>query len=430
MKIKSTRSTTDFTQTDINSLLLLTKNEKQPLLMMSNSEQLNIDSTQTTIDLNKNDKTRSLGHDLDDQRSAENDQKYQSSLQQQLNSIHKFDGHGNPKIWLKHIIEKFDLLQLTTLERNELVSEILTGDALIWYIEQQEHMTTFITFMKQFLQYFGNQELKTEPSTEMISSCTTSKQLGDAHSQDTVTNCLRTQLLITNLEKLQKYSGKLQQNVSEWLKQIQQTMNMFKLTDDEKLFYVPLCLEDYAQDWFYDNKHLMLTWTIFTQKLLKTFESSAKAEIAFNHLRHYEQSINQDVRQYYFDIMKLCKEANLLMDDASKLQYLKDGLKPSLRFHVLLKNPQTTTEFLEYAQKIEELKALDEKQDTQSSSFRRPSYNNSYYNTNYNSNNSSERHVAAITTQRQYCNSIPKLSYQCYKCGANDHYIRDCPHFQ
>ena len=54
--------------------------------------------------------------------------------------------------------------------------------------------------------------------------------------------------------------------------------------------------------------------------------------------------------------MRLCKEANPLMDDATKLQYLKDGLKPSLRFDVLLKNPQTTKEFLEYAQKIEELK--------------------------------------------------------------------------
>ncbi|CAF3291711.1 unnamed protein product [Rotaria sp. Silwood2] len=65
MNIKSTRSTTDFTQ--------------------------------TTIDLNKNEKTQSLGHDLDDRRSAENDQKYQSLVRQQLNLIQKFDGCGNPK---------------------------------------------------------------------------------------------------------------------------------------------------------------------------------------------------------------------------------------------------------------------------------------------------------------------------------------------
>ena len=41
------------------------------------------------------------------------------------------------------------------------------------------------------------------------------------------------------------------------------------------------------------------------------------------------------------------------MDEVTKLQYLKDGLKTSLRFDFLLKNPKTTEAFLEYAQKIE-----------------------------------------------------------------------------
>ncbi|CAF3026675.1 unnamed protein product, partial [Rotaria sp. Silwood2] len=273
MNIKSTRSTTDFTQTDMDSLLLSTKNEKQPLLATTSSAQVNINPAHTSTDLDENEKqhltitTKPLGHKIDDQRLVKDDQQRQLLIRQHLSSIQKFDGHANPKIWLKSIIEKFDLLQLTTLERNELISEILTGDALIWYIEEQEHMPTFMTFMKQFLQYFGNQELKTDPSTEMISSCTTSKQLDDSHTQDTVTNCLRNQWLITNLEKLQKYSGKSQQNVSKWLRELQQTLNIFKLTADEKLFYVSLCLEGDARDWFYDNPDLCATWSIFTKNL-------------------------------------------------------------------------------------------------------------------------------------------------------------------
>ncbi|CAF3420606.1 unnamed protein product [Rotaria socialis] len=254
MNIKPTRSTIDFTQITIDSLSLPSKKEKQPLLIMSNSEQTNIDSTFTTLDLNKNVKTLmesttyTLGHDLDDQRSVKTDTKQQFLVQQQLNSIQNFDGHGNSKIWLKHIIEKFDLLQLTSLERNELISEILTGEALIWYAEQQDYIPTFITFMKKFLQYFDTQELKTDLSRQIISSAMTSKQVEDASCEDTVMNCLRNQLLITNLAKLQKYSGKLQQNVSKWQREIQQTMNTFKLTDDEKLFYVSLCLEGDARE--------------------------------------------------------------------------------------------------------------------------------------------------------------------------------------
>ncbi|CAF4342279.1 unnamed protein product, partial [Rotaria sp. Silwood2] len=224
------------------------------------------------------------------------------------------------------------------------------------------------------------------------------------------------------------------------------------------LFYVSLCLEADARDWFYDNPRLCSTWSIFTQNLLKTFESSGKGGIAFNRLRHYEQGINQDVRHYYFEVMKLCKEANPIMDDVSKLQYLKDGLKPSLRFDVLLKNPKNPEEFLEYAQMIEELKSLDAKQDVltcldqqkftkpptinsnninnkpqqinQPSIPRQPNHNNVYYKPNYNNTNPKRIFNNTTPNQVPYNNTIPKPPYQCYKCGANDHYIHNCPHFQ
>ena len=164
-------------------------------------------------------------------------------------------------------------------------------------------MPTFITFMKQFLQHFSKQELKTNLLIEVISSCTPLKQPRNDNCQDTVMDCLPNQMLITNLEKLQKFSSKLKQNVSKWLQEIQQTMTMFKLIDDEKLFYVSLCLEADARDWFYDNPDLCTMWSTFTQNLLKIFESSGKGDISFNRLRHYEQGINQDVRQYYFEII-------------------------------------------------------------------------------------------------------------------------------
>jgi hypothetical protein len=60
--------------------------------------------------------------------------------------------------------------------------------------------------------------------------------------------------------------------------------------------------------------------------------------------------------------MKLCNEANPIMDDNSKLQYLKNGLKSLQRLDILLKDPKNPEEFLEYVQKIEEVKSLDEKQ--------------------------------------------------------------------
>lgn len=388
-----------------------------------NAGNINNDSTQQKTDMNKADpnlneqSTYRFGHDLNDQRLFQTDKQQQFFRQLQLRSIKKFDGHGNAEHWLTDIMEQFDSLQFTTIERNELISDILTGDAIIWYIKQQDYMPTFMSFIKNFLQHYNDNQLNEKQSTAFISSSIQSKQPAVSDYKETVMNSLRNQMLMSSLEKLPKFTGKLKQNVSKWLREIQQTMHMLKLKDEEKLYFIPLCLEADARDWFYDNMHLFPTWISFTNKLLKTFESSGKADISFNRLRHYEQGITEDLRQYYFQIMKLCKEANPLMDDTIKLQFLKDGLKPSLRFDVLLKNPKNPEEFLEYAQKIEELKSLDSKQDViESSPAQQSSYNNLSANT--------------ITTQDQYQSRISKPPYQCYNCGANDHYYRNCPHFQ
>ncbi|CAF1469891.1 unnamed protein product [Rotaria sordida] len=155
--------------------------------------------------------------------------------------------------------------------------------------------------------------------------------------------------------------------------------------------------------------------------------------------------------------MKLCKEANPSMDDATKLQYLKDGLKPSLHFDVLLKNPRSTEEFLEHAQKVEELKSLDEKdniidqainkktidsftvmsknrnvspsQTNQPSSSQQLGFNNSYKRNQFsNNNNLAQQHITTITT-KECCMAIPKSPYQCYNCGADDHFIHPLPIF-
>ncbi|CAF3164935.1 unnamed protein product [Rotaria sp. Silwood2] len=468
MNIKSTRSTNDLTQTSINSLLLPFKQDQRQLLTMDTTEQLNFDSLQTSIDLNKNDtnlmeqKTHMLGHDLHDQHFLQHEQSQQTSIQLQLRTIQKFDGHGDATLWLYDIMKKFDTLHLTAGQRYDLISDILTQEALVWYINEQDQMPTFNSFIKNFLRYFKNKELNQGQPMPCITSSENVKQQEIIDVKDSIIDSLRNQMMMVNLENLPKFTGKSKQNPSKWLTIIQEKMHLLKLTDEEKLSYIPLCLEAEARDWFYDNKHLILTWTTFTQKLIKTFESSGKADISFNRLRHYEQGINEDVNHYYFQIMKLCVEANPMMDDANKLQYLKDGLKPSLRFDVLLQNPTTSEKFLEYAQKVEELKSLDERQNiivqstqenfttsvtinptnrnintqqvNQHSQVQPSTYNNTYYKANYKNNYKnnklSQQPLPVTTNQDQYNYDIPKPPYQCYKCGANDHYIRNCPYFQ
>ena len=157
-------------------------------------------------------------------------------------------------------------------------------------------MPIFLTFTKKFLQDCCHQEKKPEILQPNVLSVIPLKQTDIVARSDNVMDCLRNQMLITNLQKLPKFSGNSKENVSKWVLEIQQSMNLFKLTDDEKLFYISLCLEGNARDWLYDNLHVCSTWTLCIQNLLTTFESSGKADISFNRLRHYEQNLNQNVR--------------------------------------------------------------------------------------------------------------------------------------
>ncbi|CAF1572738.1 unnamed protein product, partial [Didymodactylos carnosus] len=78
----------------------------------------------------------------------------------------------------------------------------------------------------------------------------------------------------------------------------------------------------------------------------------------FERLQRYQQTPNQNVQQYYTEVIKLCKEADSDMSDRTKLQHLFSGLKPTIKIKVIEKDPASTKEFLEYAKKVDDLQAL------------------------------------------------------------------------
>ncbi|CAF2081036.1 unnamed protein product [Rotaria magnacalcarata] len=136
--------------------------------------------------------------------------------------------------------------------------------------------------------------------------------------------------------------------------------------------------------------------------------------------------------------MKLCKEANSSINDDTRLQYLKDGLKPSLRFEVLLKNPSSPEEFLEYAQKFEQLNSLENRQsfnapqvNQQQQQQQQPNYHDEHrINNNIIKYNNSAQQMKPITrSTNQYYQQTPAQPYKCYKRGAHDHFIRNYPSF-
>jgi hypothetical protein len=441
MNSKPTRSTTDFSNIKIDNLQYNKPSRSQISKNMSElkaSNELPHNETQFIEQEFDEDVKEMGGHVLNDQLVA-SQSTHRDFIKEELRTFEKFTGLGDAEQWLTSLLKKFDLLQVDMDDRITFVSVLLTDEAFIWYIQNEQHILTFISFAKLFLQRFSSTKMEDKKPVSTDHIFNQQQLITTNGTQDDVFSLLRNQLLLTHIEKLPKFSGRSKQNVSKWLREVNQTMHLLKLSDMEKLFFIPSCLETDAKDWFFDNHHLFPSWSLFVQKLIDTFESSGKADIAFNRLRQYQQGLNQDVRHYYFEIMKLCKEANPTMDEATKLQYLKDGLKTSLRFDILLKNPKTTEVFLGYAQKIEELKSLDEQQGIGEAPLQHPTLNSTparssklsrnYSNTSQNNNNVPSNYNNSLNQQQQN-NRVPKPPYRCYKCNGIDHFIYQCPHFQ
>ena len=96
------------------------------------------------------------------------------------------------------------------------------------------------------------------------------------------------------------------------------------------------------------------------------------------------------------------------MDNPTKLQYLKVDLKLSLRFDVLLGNPQSPEKFLEYAQKVEELKSLDEKDSIIDSTADKKSANSSTLASTNKTMNPSQLYQQTPFSQYDFNNSYKR----------------------
>ncbi|CAF1157557.1 unnamed protein product [Didymodactylos carnosus] len=126
------------------------------------------------------------------------------------------------------------------------------------------------------------------------------------------------------------------ENVSSRLEEIEQQFTTSKWPEDSRLQYIPQFLRNEARQWYKENKTKITTWSQF------------KTDIKHIHL----------LKQYYAEILKLCKEADIQMSEQMKLQYLLDNLKPSIKIKVIEKSPKTTAQFLEYAKTVEDLRTL------------------------------------------------------------------------
>ncbi|CAF2094412.1 unnamed protein product, partial [Rotaria magnacalcarata] len=218
-------------------------------------------------------------------QSTQSQLSHQEVIEEKLRTFQKFNGNGDAEQWLMYLLDKFDSLGVNMAERIIWIPNVLSNEAFIWYARSANVMPTFIAFTNLFLQRFStkrNEEIKITTNNNNV-------QMSNLN-QDDVFGSLR---------------SRSKQNLSKWLIEIQQAMNMLKLTDAEKLFYIFLCLEGDAGDWFLDNKHSFSTWTSFIEKIVKIFKLPGNDDNLFDQLCLSEHGIKKNTINYNFEFMKL-----------------------------------------------------------------------------------------------------------------------------
>ncbi|CAM4853783.1 unnamed protein product [Rotaria socialis] len=90
---------------------------------------------------------------------------------------------------------------------------------------------------------------------------------------------------------------------------------MASWSDEHKLKYISIHLQDDAHQWWIQASKRIPTWSKFVKEIKQAFEQ----------LRWYKQSINQTITQYYDKIIELCTRIDPDVPDLLKLQYLIAG---------------------------------------------------------------------------------------------------------
>ncbi|CAF1516359.1 unnamed protein product [Adineta ricciae] len=147
-------------------------------------------------------------------------------------------------------------------------------------------------------------------------------------------------------------------DVKQWLEDVEQLFDTAQIPDSYKLDLIPYSLRGEARRWYKNTKASLTSWPIFVKELKEAFLSPFHDELAFKKLDSYTQGINQPVRSFYNEVLKLCNETDLEMSESMKLRHLLKKAKPTLQYEIRKRKPTTTKQFLEYGKEAEELLQL------------------------------------------------------------------------
>ena len=344
-----------------------------------------------TLSMTSNEEQKSSSMDYLVKNNPEEKCSTLNSLQYELTP---FSGDGNPRQWFVRIDSKFSELKLSMDHRMEILPYFLVGDATIWFSSNREKFRSYTDFCQLFVRDY----LQLRQSPDPIHCDTTRNEQpllqtssivneGTMNNNHVDVNCAKTRspvchsILSTNSNQNISFNAAISPTISKalidrfvkdpikfhggkediigWIDEIEQQFAIMNLCDADKLNLIHICLKGETHLWYRQNKQKFLSWSIFIDEITKSFTSNLQRDMAFEKLKQYQQSIHQSVNQYYNMMIKLMKQADPEMNETTRVQYLMNGLRPSLSTETRRNYPRTTQDFLKQAKIAEELTALN-----------------------------------------------------------------------
>ena len=388
---------------------------------------------------------------------------YREYEEQQLESIKLLTAEEMLNIdqWLSDVNRVYEELRYPISRRIWQTLLYLQDDERRWYEqEKQEIKNDWSYFCKKWKQHiYGRLKFVSTSSADRRSTFvnhTPQQKLFSSKLSPSVevNSSLASALSTTMAREIIKYPiyfRGAKDDVIEWLEKLEQRFAMANWTDDLKLQYISIHLQEDAYPWWNQSSAKITSWSCFVETIKQAFWSTKMKELTFEQLRVYKQAINQSITQYYDKVIELCKRVDPLMTDSMKLQYLLAGVKQSLKLHIALHDPQSPEAFLSYARKVEDTLSLTGTDYDLNQYQNHPNMNHDYLPTTLTTHprqdvgdrcptvqQSQQQPTSAsghINNFRNYNDSYSGSSKKamskrqlsvCYTCGTPGHYARDC----
>ena len=290
-----------------------------------------------------------------------------------LQNFVPFSGKQDVIQWLDETESKFNQLRIGRNYRYEAISLLVEGCAKRKFIKNRKEIRSFDDFYEFLLSEFepsdntssqskprqtitnnscdstasrqtnfvndSNQTVSNDSnaikSTTMVNLGTTkdvgerpavnSTIVSDSFStsiSDQTQNDLR-RAIVGNLIKNPKTFKGGKDDVKKWIEEIEHLLDVAHIPDATRLDLISYSLRGDALVWFKNNRLTFSSWNSFVIELTRAFTSSFHEELAFKKLESYSQGEHQSIRSFFNEVLKLCKDADSTMSEATKLKNLE-----------------------------------------------------------------------------------------------------------